>query len=91
MLGGLDQTLNRETWRPAARKAAGVLALGVLVGFWGGLAAILQWFLQGSWPGWLLLVLLAASLPAQRSLTSTSARSPMGWRRVWRAVAQRSA
>ena len=34
MLGWLDRTLNREAWRPAARKAAGVLALVVLLGFW---------------------------------------------------------
>jgi len=68
MLGWLDRTLNREACGPAARKAAGVLALVVLLGFSGGLAAVLQWLLQASWAGWLLLAFLAASLPAQRSL-----------------------
>lgn len=68
MLGWLDRMLNREAWTPPARKAAGVLALVVLLGFSGGLAAVLQWLLQASWAGWLLLAFLAASLPAQRSL-----------------------
>ena len=68
MIGWLDKALNREAWQPPARRAAGVLALVVLLGFWGGLAAALQWLLQASWAGWLLLALLAASLPAQRSL-----------------------
>ena len=77
MLGWLDKSLNREAWRPPARKAAGVLALVVLLGFWGGLAAVLQWVLQGSWPGWLLLVASCGQRcwPSAAS-TSTSAPSP---------------
>ena len=63
----LDGALNREGASFLARKLAGCAALALLLGITGGVALALQWALTG-WAGFVLLALLAASLPAQRSL-----------------------
>jgi adenosylcobinamide-phosphate synthase len=71
LIGALDRTLNRETARFATRRAAGVLALVVLLAVTGGVAVALERLIAGLLPGGTALVvlgILAASLPAQKSL-----------------------
>ena len=63
----LDGALNREGDSFLVRKLCGCLALVLLLAITGGVALALQWALTG-WEGFALLALLAASLPAQRSL-----------------------
>ena len=63
----LDGALNREGDSFLVRKLGGCLALVLLLAITGGVAFALQWALTG-WAGFVLLALLAASLPAQRSL-----------------------
>jgi len=63
----LDGALNREGDSFLVRKLSGCLALVLLLAITGGVALALQWALAG-WAGFVLLALLAASLPAQRSL-----------------------
>ena len=63
----LDGALNREGDSFLVRKLCGCLALVLLLAITGGVALALQWALAG-WAGFALLALLAASLPAQRSL-----------------------
>ncbi len=67
LIRALDSALNREGASFRARKLAGCLALVLLLAVTGGVALALQWALTG-WLGFALLVLFAASLPAQRSL-----------------------
>lgn len=67
----LDRRLNREAESFAARKVAGVAALAILLGGVGTFAWGLQALLFGALPGLFGVVavgVLAASLPAQRSL-----------------------
>lgn len=68
LIDGLDHALNREGASGRIRRAAGALALCALLGICGGLAGALEWALRESWIGCAALVILAASLPAQRSL-----------------------
>jgi adenosylcobinamide-phosphate synthase len=69
LIAALDRGLNREAWGPARRKAAGVLALLVLLGATGLAAGALQGVLLAfGWPGLVLAAVLASSLIAQRSL-----------------------
>jgi adenosylcobinamide-phosphate synthase len=63
----LDGALNREGDSFLVRKLGGCLALVLLLAITGGVALALQGMLTG-WVGFALLALLAASLPAQRSL-----------------------
>ena len=63
LIGWLDRTLNREGLPPAVRRARGVLAVAVLLLASAGPAALLA-----MWLPWPLVALLAATLPAQRSL-----------------------
>ena len=63
----LDRMLNREGDSFLVRKLGGCLALVLLMAITGGVALALQGLLAG-WMGFALLALLAASLPAQRSL-----------------------
>ncbi len=63
----LDRALNRDGASFIAGKLAGCGALAILLTLTGGVALGLQWVLAG-WAGFALLVMLAASLPAQRSL-----------------------
>jgi len=73
MIGWLDRTLNRDSASFAARRACGVVALGLVIGVWVSGAAIISTIAHASGPGWVALVLcggLAASLPAQRALWS---------------------
>jgi len=70
----LDRHLNRDAWPAARRKAAGIVALGVLIVTAGVIGAVLQWLLLGSLIGSLLLGVLASVLIAQRSLYQHVAR-----------------
>ncbi len=72
LIGGLDRRLNRPSWPAAWRRGAGVLALSCVL-----LAVGVPGFAVQSWlladaprTGRLLLMLLIATLPAQRSLAS---------------------
>ncbi len=64
----LDRALNREADAFATRRAKGVLALALLLGATTAATLPLDLGLSGSLPGFVLLALLAATLPAQRSL-----------------------
>jgi adenosylcobinamide-phosphate synthase len=67
LIAWMDRRLNRETASFAQRRAAGVVALVVLLGVVAAVSVTLQGLLW-SWGGWIVLVPLAATLPAQRSL-----------------------
>jgi len=64
----LDRALNRPAWSFALRRAAGVLALLLLLGITGGLTFAAEQYLIQSQEGVVLAIILAAMLPAQRSL-----------------------
>jgi len=71
LIGALDARLNRPTLSFAQRRRNGLLALGLLLLASIGPAALLQGTLLAALPATLalpLLALLAAALPAQRSL-----------------------
>ena len=69
LIGRLDRGLNREGASFALRKAAGVLALGLLLAVTVMLAAVVQMLLLKAGPlGLVPLALLASTLLAQRSL-----------------------
>ncbi len=67
-LSALELRLNRPAWSPGRRRAAGVLALALLLGATALATVPLEHVLARSAWGFLLLASLAASLPAQRSL-----------------------
>jgi adenosylcobinamide-phosphate synthase len=68
LIGALDRTMNRDTMRPAGRRAAGTAAVFIVIVVAGAIAYGLEAGLAGL-PGGLLLVALPAStLIAQRSL-----------------------
>ena len=64
----LDKTLNRPQWSFVMRRASGVLALLLLLGLTGGLTLFAEHYLIQTQEGVVLAILLAAALPAQRSL-----------------------
>ncbi len=65
----LDRSLNRESWSPGTRHAAGVIALAILLLLTGLVAWILQFLLLPlAILGLLILAILASTLLAQRSL-----------------------
>ncbi|MBO1075171.1 adenosylcobinamide-phosphate synthase CbiB [Roseomonas marmotae] len=69
LIGSLDRHLNSEAQSFARRRLMGVVALLVLLLVAVLPAALLQWaLLPQGWAGLAVLAVLAASLPAQRSL-----------------------
>ncbi len=68
LIAALERSLNRGS--PGRRRLAGVLALALLLGVVGAVAAALTGLagLAGPLPALVILGILAASLPAQRSL-----------------------
>jgi adenosylcobinamide-phosphate synthase len=68
LIARLDRRLNRDADAPARRRIAGILALAILLSVTGAAAVALQILLGGTWWGFMVLAILAASLPAQRSL-----------------------
>lgn len=67
-LAWLERRLNRPAWRFGDRRAAGMLALLLLLVATALVTVPLQLWLSRSLPGVIALAILAASLPAQRSL-----------------------
>tara|TARA_R110002020_G_scaffold143636_4_gene316013 strand:+ start:381 stop:1349 length:969 start_codon:yes stop_codon:yes gene_type:complete len=70
LISGLDRNWNRESQSFARRKAWGSAALVVLIGVTVAISFIIERLLAGSQSGFLVLVLIAAMLPAQKSLES---------------------
>jgi adenosylcobinamide-phosphate synthase len=68
LIAALDEYLNRETATAAARRAAGVIALLIVLGITGVIALLVEQALFRIPFGFLAVGLLASSLPAQRSL-----------------------
>ncbi|QRM27914.1 adenosylcobinamide-phosphate synthase CbiB [Microvirga sp. VF16] len=69
LIKGLDQSLNRENWSFGRRRAAGVLALLLLLAITGAATWALQTALLPLGPvGFAILALLSTTLIAQRSL-----------------------
>ena len=68
LLALLDRRLNREHWSAAQRRSAGILTLVLLLGSTLIVTGPLQMLLPRGLAGFVLLALIAATLPAQRSL-----------------------
>ena len=68
LLEALERGLNRPETSARARRIAGVVAIVLLLGVCGATAALLEASLSRSLAGFAALAVLAASLPAQRSL-----------------------
>lgn len=68
VLTALERRLNRPEWSDDTRRAAGILAVALLLAAVALPAALLERALSPHPVGLLVLALLAASLPAQRSL-----------------------
>ena len=64
----LEHALNRPAMSFAARRAAGILALLLLLGATAGVTGAIEAVLPRSWIGFAMAAILCASLPAQRSL-----------------------
>jgi adenosylcobinamide-phosphate synthase len=73
-IGLLDHELNRDGDSPAKRKAAGFIALLLIVGWPAGLAYVVEMWLLALPYGFVLVAVLASSLIAQRSLHEHVAR-----------------
>ncbi|MFE1598047.1 adenosylcobinamide-phosphate synthase CbiB [Methylobacterium sp. ID0610] len=81
LIAALDRGLNREGDPPALRRGAGVLALAILLAATGAAALLLVLAAQALGLPLLLGGLLAASLPAQRSLHAHVAAVAVALRR----------
>ncbi len=68
LIDALEHWLNRETARPQARRAAGIVAVLLILGIVGTIAFVLQWGLLRFPLGLLATGLVASTLVAQRSL-----------------------
>jgi adenosylcobinamide-phosphate synthase len=63
-----EERFNSDHFSPRARRALGVASLAAWLLVAGSVSGALTWACAGSWLGFSVLALLAASLPAQRSL-----------------------
>ena len=68
LLAVLEGLLNQDRWSVAARRSAGVLTLVLLLGSTAIVTLPLQILLSRGLAGFVLLAVMAATLPAQRSL-----------------------
>ena len=68
LIARLDRSLNRQDWSFFVRRIMGVLALIILLGVTGGIALALDLGLGQYAIGLLVIIVIAATLPAQRSL-----------------------
>ena len=68
LIARLDRSLNRQNWSFFVRRLTGVVALLILLGVTGGLALALDLGLGQYAIGLLVIIVIAATLPAQRSL-----------------------
>jgi adenosylcobinamide-phosphate synthase len=74
LLGALEHRLNRETLAPEIRRAAGILALFILIGIIGLVAFLAEAALFRLPFGWFGVAAIASTLIAQRSLHRHVAR-----------------
>ena len=68
LIAALERWLNREKWSGNIRRMTGILTLMVLLAVVGGVSYGIEWLLSETLIGFVGLVLIASSLPAQRSL-----------------------
>lgn len=68
LIARLDRSLNRQDWSFFVRRIMGVVALLILLGVTGGIALALDLGLGQYAIGLLVIIVIAATLPAQRSL-----------------------
>ena len=68
LIAALERWLNREKWSGNMRRMTGILTLMVLLAVVGGVSYRIEWLLSETLIGFVGLVLIASSLPAQRSL-----------------------
>jgi len=68
LIAALERWLNREKWSGNIRRMTGILTLMVLLAVVGGVSYGVEWLLSEILIGFVGLVLIASSLPAQRSL-----------------------
>ncbi|NBU15053.1 MAG: cobalamin biosynthesis protein CobD, partial [Alphaproteobacteria bacterium] len=68
LIARLDRSLNRLDWSFFVRRLTGVVALLILLGVTGGIAIMLDLGLGQYAIGLLVIIVIAATLPAQRSL-----------------------
>jgi adenosylcobinamide-phosphate synthase len=68
LIGKLDRTLNRDDMSTTARKASGVFAVLLVLIVCAGIAWVIESALSPTWIGNVVLVLLASTLIASRSL-----------------------
>ena len=68
LIARLDRSLNRESWPFFMRRIMGLFALMILLSVTGGIAYMIERGLGHYAIGLLAIILLAATLPAQRSL-----------------------
>ncbi|MEI6574421.1 MAG: adenosylcobinamide-phosphate synthase CbiB [Alphaproteobacteria bacterium] len=68
LIARLDRSLNRQNWSFFVRRLTGVVALLILLGVTGGIALALDLGLGQYAVGLLVIIVIAATLPAQRSL-----------------------
>jgi adenosylcobinamide-phosphate synthase len=68
LIAALERLLNREKWSANMRRMTGILTLMVLLAVVGGVSYGVEWLLSETLIGFVGLVLIASSLPAQRSL-----------------------
>ena len=68
LIDAIEPWLNRETARPQTRRAAGIVAVLLILGIVGSIAFVLQWGLLRLPLGLLATGLVASTLVAQRSL-----------------------
>ncbi len=81
LIAALDRALNRDAWAPGRRRAAGVLALALLLAATGLATIPLQALLVAmGWAGLAVAALLASTLLAQRSLREHVAAVAAGLR-----------
>ena len=62
LLSRLETGLNRSAWSKRSRRAAGILALLILLGVGGGFAVLISTALSHGWPGLLVLAILSGDL-----------------------------
>ena len=68
LIARLDRSLNRQDWSFFVRRLTGVVALLILLGVTGGIALALDLGLGQYALGLLVIIVIAVTLPAQRSL-----------------------
>jgi adenosylcobinamide-phosphate synthase len=68
LISATEGQFNSDRFSPCARRALGAASLAAWLLVAGGVSGALAWACAGSWLGFAVLALLAASLPAQRSL-----------------------